>query len=60
MQISASINSSILLLSNRKIYWCGSNGTIDRVKVPVVFDLSTRVTLNIYSLSSLAKECLHL
>lgn len=43
LQVSASFNCSLVLLSNRKIYWCGSNGTIDKVKTPVPFDLSTRV-----------------
>ena len=37
LQITASFNSSIVLLSNKKIYWFGTNGTIDKIKTPIAF-----------------------
>lgn len=49
LQITASFNSTILLLSNKKIFWFGSNGTLDRVKAPVQLDFSRKVTSHLLS-----------
>lgn len=52
LQITASFNSTILLLSNKKIFWFGSNGTLDRVKNPVQLDLSRKVISSLLSYSN--------
>lgn len=55
LQVSASFNSTLLLLSNRKIYWFGTNGTINRLKTPALFDIQKRVNKVICSLKNFHK-----
>lgn len=49
LQVAASFSSSIVLLSNNKVYWFGSNGTIKMVSCPVLFDMRTKVFLLLHS-----------
>ena len=44
LQISAAFNSCVVLLTNKKIYWWGSNGTIDKVASPIIFEIHRKVT----------------
>lgn len=48
----ASFNSTIVLLSNRKIYWFGSNGTIEKIKYPIILDIQKKVRSLLFSLKS--------
>ena len=43
LQVSASFNSSLVLLSNHKVYWFGTNGTIKMCLTPVVMNLKKKV-----------------
>ena len=52
LQITASFNSTVLLLSNKKIFWFGSNGTLDRIKTPLQLDVSRKVTPSLLSYSN--------
>lgn len=34
MQVAATYSSSIVLMSNKKIQWFGTNGTLKKVSIP--------------------------
>ena len=42
-QISAGFRSSFFLCENRKIYACGCNGTLSMEKVPILFDIISKI-----------------
>lgn len=48
-----------MLLSNRKIYWFGSNGTIDKIKYPILLDIQKKVTIIIFSSKNFLGISLH-
>ena len=43
IQVSACFTSSIVLMSNKKVYWFGKNGTIDGVLSPQLLELKNKV-----------------
>ena len=45
LQVAASFNSSIVLLSNHKVYWFGTNGTIKMCLTPTLMQLKDKVKL---------------
>ena len=49
LQIAASFNSSIVLLSNHKVYWFGTNGTIKMCLTPTLMDIKSKVILPLFS-----------
>ena len=59
LQVSATYNSCIVLLSNKKLYWWGSNGTIDRAHTPTQVNINRKVcTEMIHSSRSSGMACL--
>lgn len=42
-QIQAGFTSSLILFENRRIFWWGSNGTINKQKIPIEMALSEKV-----------------
>jgi hypothetical protein len=41
-QVAATFSSSVVLTSNRKIFWFGRNGTIDNVATPREINLQSK------------------
>ena len=56
MQVAASYNSCVVLLSNKKLYWWGSNGSIDKVWTPTVMDTHRKVEYVLFSSKSWEME----
>ena len=42
-QVSAGFRSSFFLCENRKIYSCGCNGSLSMEKIPVLFDIVSKI-----------------
>ena len=45
LQVAASFNSSIVLLSDHKVYWFGTNGTIKMCLTPTQMQLKEKVSI---------------
>ena len=52
LQVVAAFTSSVVLLSNRRVLWFGSNGSLKKVNIPTHLDISRRVPLFWYSSKS--------
>jgi hypothetical protein len=46
VQISAGFRSSYFMTENRKIYYCGSNGSTSMQNCPVLHNMTEKVILN--------------
>ena len=43
LQVQAGFKHSVMLLENKKVFWCGSNATIDNECLPIEINLSQKV-----------------